>query len=509
MATLKEIIEYSKKNPNTEYAKKAYEHIKSGAFDAQAATEGVDLSFAGRPAPEPKKSLGVRVAEGIGNFTGGTKIAQGLGQAMAAGGTNEALDQADAESMRIQGDLIKHIKDKKAAGGDTTKLEEALKHLTHDLQNSGNNREKVLNPNNLTNKEVIGDAIQLGTTAAGAKVGSAIASKIPGAGVGVLKGAAVGAAKGAASAGTVGVAEGVAQGFKANKSAGGIIKSGLAGGAIGAATGGIIGGVAGGIAGAKKAKALGDVSNSKELKALQSTEKTMTKLQKEAAVDEGRYEATKLGGKKILPSDTETRAAAILKGKLKSNPVENVSVIKKEIATRGREAEKFLEDNVQKISADEQSTIFSTFRDKAEKSMTETELKAYDEQMKLFLKQIPGRGGYDTSTFYKGLKDYESNVASKLARGKEALLDPTGIASAKINAASDIRKVVRDMIAGKHPEFSEKMFDLASLYDVKDTVLTKAVKLSGNVITRFAKKHPYVTGAVVGEGGRKLFTGHY
>ncbi len=49
MATLQEIIQYSKANPNTDYAKKAAKLIQNGDFDAQAQKEGIDLSWAGRP----------------------------------------------------------------------------------------------------------------------------------------------------------------------------------------------------------------------------------------------------------------------------------------------------------------------------------------------------------------------------------------------------------------------------------------------------------------------------
>lgn len=54
MATLKEIIEYSKANPESDYAKQAYEHIVSGGFDEQAKKEGVDLSLFGRSQPQSK-----------------------------------------------------------------------------------------------------------------------------------------------------------------------------------------------------------------------------------------------------------------------------------------------------------------------------------------------------------------------------------------------------------------------------------------------------------------------
>ncbi len=50
MATLQEIIQYSKANPNTDYAKRAAKLIQNGDFDTQAQKEGIDLTWAGRPA---------------------------------------------------------------------------------------------------------------------------------------------------------------------------------------------------------------------------------------------------------------------------------------------------------------------------------------------------------------------------------------------------------------------------------------------------------------------------
>jgi hypothetical protein len=44
MATLQEIIDYSKENPNTDYAKQAFENLKSGNWDTKAEKEGVDIS---------------------------------------------------------------------------------------------------------------------------------------------------------------------------------------------------------------------------------------------------------------------------------------------------------------------------------------------------------------------------------------------------------------------------------------------------------------------------------
>lgn len=227
--------------------------------------------------------------------------------------------------------------------------------------------------------------------------------------------------------------------------------------------------------------------------ALQQTEETMTPTQKKAAVDEGRQVITdkKLGDTKVeyKPTPEIERANTLLEGKVKPDDTPNVVTekIKGEIKTKGGEAEKYLESNAQPITNKEHYDMFDTLRKDVEKTSTETELKAYDEQIKLFSKQLPGRGSYDTSTYYKALKDWESNIADKLPRGKDAILDPTGVASAKIRAAADIRKAVRDTIGDKHPEFKPKMYDLASLYDAKDLAIQNASKVKSQT---FFEKHP-------------------
>jgi hypothetical protein len=49
MATLQQIIDYSKANPTSDYAKNAASLIQNGSFDTQALKEGIDLSVYGRP----------------------------------------------------------------------------------------------------------------------------------------------------------------------------------------------------------------------------------------------------------------------------------------------------------------------------------------------------------------------------------------------------------------------------------------------------------------------------
>lgn len=246
----------------------------------------------------------------------------------------------------------------------------------------------------------------------------------------------------------------------------------------------------------------------KAIEQVQSTAETLTKSERKLAIEEGRLQDT-LTSSKYVPSKSETRAGEILSKKIGSNPIKNVPIVQNEIKTLGKEAEDYLESKKQKISNKEHFDMFDQKREAMAKYSTESEMKAYDEQIKLFEKQTHGLGGYDTSNYYKALKDYETNVTSRLAKGKEALLTETG--SAKLQAAKDVRAVVRDMLGNKHDEFKGKMYDLFSLYDSLDNVIIKAEQAGGkNVVKKFAEKHPFITagGAFLGyDRAKNYFSG--
>lgn len=178
----------------------------------------------------------------------------------------------------------------------------------------------------------------------------------------------------------------------------------------------------------------------------------------------------------LVPSNTESRAGELLAGRIGKNPVKNLATVNEEIKTLGKGAETHLEQNSQPIANGEDFNAFNTVKTDSKKYMTPSEAKAYDEQVNVFQKILKGYGKYTTPNYYKALKEYETQVTSKLPKGKMALLAPEG--TAKLQAARDVRKVVRDMIASKHPEFSDKMFDLASLYDAKDTMAGRVAKFA-------------------------------
>lgn len=238
---------------------------------------------------------------------------------------------------------------------------------------------------------------------------------------------------------------------------------------------------------------------------LKQDPETMTSKMKKDAVDEGRQiqTDTKLGGNEVdyLPTKEVKRAGEVMSDPTqvpdpikpgdKTNVV--VSKVQNAIKVKGADAEKFLEDNPVKLTNKEDLDMFTTMRDSASEVSDKTQMGAYDGQLELFQKQLQKQvaqngGGYTTANYYKALKGYEDNVASQFKGGKEMLVDPTGVGSAKVRAAADIRTTIRDMIGAKHPEFQPQMYDLASLYEAKDNAIFNASKTtSKSILDKYPK----------------------
>lgn len=238
---LQKAIEQAKANPTSDFSKNLRNMIDSGELDQAAQKQGVDLSKFGRPTQRT-------TTEKIADFTGGKELSQGLGQVLAQKGTQKLIDETQKQQFDLQGKLVEQIKTAKEQGRDTTRLENALNLLNEDVQEFGAGAEKLLNPNELTNKEVIGDALQLATTAGGAKVAGAVAGKATQAataGQGFIQGAKAGLAGGAVT----GALTGTSQGLQENKDAEGIAKDALTGAAIGGVGGAVLGGAVGAIGG--------------------------------------------------------------------------------------------------------------------------------------------------------------------------------------------------------------------------------------------------------------------
>lgn len=108
MATLREVIDYSKNNPDSDYARQALQNLQSGRWDEKAKAEGVDLSFVGRAnysQPEPtamasdKMSLKDRLKETFGDVTEGFKELQNIGPERGQKATDRMKMMGDSKTF--------------------------------------------------------------------------------------------------------------------------------------------------------------------------------------------------------------------------------------------------------------------------------------------------------------------------------------------------------------------------------------------------------------------------
>ncbi len=248
---LNKAIEMAKANPNSQFARELRSSIESGQLDTVAQRQGVDLTRFGRQPAQEKKPL----TEKIADVTGGKELAQGLGQALALKENSKILEETQKQQFELQGKLLERIKAKKELGEDTTRLEGALADINEEILKTGHGAEKLLNPEKLTGKEVVGDALQLATTAGGAKIAGGVIGKTKQAKT-VAQGFIQGAKAGATGGSVVGALSGSAQGLQENKDLEGIAKDTLTGAIVGGTGGAILGGVTGAVSGAIKGREL-------------------------------------------------------------------------------------------------------------------------------------------------------------------------------------------------------------------------------------------------------------
>lgn len=257
-------------------------------FDRRPTPQDVDFASkkiqSDRARSEQEKAIATpepdTVMEKIAGFTGGKKIAQGLGQALANPEISKGIEDTQALQFDTQTRLINTIKAKEARGEDATRLKQALEILDEDIKSYAGSSETLMNQDGLTGKEVLGDALQLGTTIATAgtlpkpgmqsgKLVKPLLTKptvVEGvlggtASSGLIKGGAMGALKGAGKAGALGATEGAIQGAAQglqNDEGDGIGDDVLEGTIFGGAFGTVLGGLAGGVVGGLKGKKLSD-----------------------------------------------------------------------------------------------------------------------------------------------------------------------------------------------------------------------------------------------------------
>ena len=437
------------------------------------------------PPSEPetvKKSF----MEKILAFTGGNTLARGAGLGIAQFGTKKTMDSIQQGEGEMQQKLIQAIKKNKAEGKDTTNLVNALKQLTGGIAETGN-QANDLYTEGITSKQVVGDALQLATTATTAykapSVLKGVVSK-----PGIIKGTIQGFKTGAISGAGFGGASGFSQGLKQDKSIVDSLKQGVGGAVGGAVTGGVIGGVAGGISGGiskyKQAKSASHID------AITPKVNELTPTEYEKLLSQGKISPkTSSSPAQYILSPEEINTANKYKNILTSkDPVKNVTNVIDEIAKKDGEVEKFLRNNngifnggqlknrlVTKLDDISDINIDPARLANAKKSLVDNFVNTLDKK--------------DMHSLWKARKALDKSIEKVFG----------GSPTTQNQIKRELRNGIQDFIADKTPNtvYADFMKDMSSLFNVKDVLTTKASKeklQSG--ITLWLKHNPGKTKAL-------------
>lgn len=445
--------------------------------------KGVDLTKQSQP-PKPT------IAEKVLDFTGGKEIAQGIGQALNMGAASKQLKETQKMQFDLQGQLLQKIKEGKAQGQDVSRFEKALGFLTEDIASTGAGAERLLNPNELTPKEVVGDALQLATTA-GAGTALKPVTQMATGGVGVVSGALKGTAAGALSGAATGGAYGAAQGLQENKDIKGVTESAVSGAAIGGITGGVLGGVTGAVSGGLKGRALR--KENQYLEAITPETKDLPVAEYEKLVARGRI-APKSGRTPdtYILSPEEIATAEKYKSLLGKDPVQNTKNLINEVAKTDKDVESFLKTKNGIFNTGElKNSLASKLEGIDDLTVDESRLaKLKESTIDNFLKSLKKN---DMESLWRARKKFDQRIESAF-RGSPTLQKEMKVA---------FRNAVQDFISERTDDVTYKgyMKDMSNLYSLIDTTSTKASKERGiNAVQAWIKNNPGKA-KIVGWGG--------
>lgn len=476
-----------------------------------------------QPAPQQET-----FAEKVAGFTGGKTIAQGLGQAIANPEIAKGLEQAQTIAMDTQSKLIQTIKDKKALGQDTTRLEGALADINSTIQNTANLTPELLNQKNITAKQVLGDALQLGTTIA--SVGSYGKGFVSG-GTGTLKGSLTntglqkaapsvigkvteattigqgikqGAIAGAKVGSVYGASSGVSGALKEDKNLGEIAQAGLGGaiqgGATGAVLGGVIGGVTGGIKGRAIAKANKETNFAQDLVSPKATEEI-----KRQALREGRVtEQGLLNASKITPSKRDLSLADAVSDVVssKNTPIKNIDAISSKVQEINMGVKAYVAENKVPFNTNQLASKLNKGKDELKLifASDKNAEKTYNAVVKEFTKHVKSK---DTSGLLDARQAFDKIPAIR------KLLESQGLGeNVKREIVLTARTKANEYIASLLPKgnkFRETLLKESKMIEAIGNIVDKATgQINKNKLQVLTEKYPilkYWTSLAIGAGG--------
>lgn len=416
--------------------------------------------------PEPTKPATKQKGEGFTDtFIGGNKIARGLGQAIAQPEVSKNIQETQASQFDLASKFTEAIRKAKAEGRDTSRLEKSARELKDEIARTGINAEGLLNQENLTNKEVLGDALQLATTAVGGKVAGAITKGVAG-GTGLVRGAIQGAKTGALTGAALGGVESAAQGLQNNEDIKQVGKDFLvgtvAGGVGGAVVGGAIGGTTGLVRGYKFDKA------NAHIKAVTPDVQDLKPKEYEALLNRGKITPkTATEPSKYILSDEEYAVANKYKSLLGKDPAKNSINISNEIVKRDAEVGDFLSKNKSIFNTGElRNNLLEKLQSIDDLTVSEERLsKLKESTVDNFIKSLKSN---DTHSLWEARKEFDSAIKKAFSGS------PTLQKEVKVG----FRNAVQDFISEKTDDITYKSYmkDMSQLFKLRDIVNSKAAK---------------------------------
>lgn len=499
MANIKEAMQYVYDNPTSDFAKSFEKLAASGALNLEAKKYGIDLTpFQPQTVEEkPKRTLGEKILD----FTGGKEIAQGLGQAIAQPKVAKQLEETQANQIKIQSDLLERIKQNKTQGLDTSRLENALAMITEDIQANGQGAEQLLNPNQLTTKQVLGDALQLATTAGGAKVAGAVAGKATSA-TGIVKGAIQGAKTGAVSGTALGGLTGISQGLQEDLSTEEILKKAGTGAITGAVAGGVLGGLTGGVSGAIRGRQASKLATQEKnvLDAITPNTKNLSSKEYTKLLNNKRITPkTATKGSQYVLTETEKQTALKYPNLLtKKDPVKNYTAIVDEISKQDKDVGNFLRQNNGIFNSGElKNSIKKSLADITDISLDEKVVNK--NKQKLIDNFIKGLDKNDMESLWKARKEFDQQIEKSF----------TGSPTLQNKIKREFRNSIQDFIAERTPDevYKTSMKEMSNLFKLKDLVNRKALSEKGqSAIKLWIKENP-IKSKIIGIGAPALVGG--
>lgn len=453
----------------------------------QFVVDDFKTKYTDEPTPKaegPKGFLG-----GLSNFAGTTKLGQGIATAIDSGRAGKQLEDTQAQQFDTQNQLLQRIKEKKGRGEDTSRLEKALGFINEDIQATGEGAEQALNPFELTNKQVIGSAIQTGASIIGAGSLAGKTSKVVGAKT-FGQGLKIGAKEGIKTGASFGAVTGGAQALQDDSSAEGVLKGIAMGGVIGGVTGGVLGAVGGGISGKLAQKT---ASKKNFVRDLVTPE--LGKKDNISAIKTGKVkEATSLAGKRDITGtvrnidDIERQVQKVPGISADNTHLMNANLVHKEIGNVANSLEQQLKGKGSFTPKEFDKYFKGVKNEIADNPLLVGDAQATATKILSRFEKLVKENGYTPEGLLKARKQLDSWIKS--LKG-ESVFDPKTENALSI-ALRGIRQGGNDFLAQRVPDVAVKdlLTQQSNLYDAIETIAPKAAKEGENAFKRWVKSNP-------------------